>query len=114
MEKNQEDMDAIVEYLKTGPQNLASFDYKDWDNETTEKVMSIIRNTVPDGRLVNEIIAGAGLSTNASSAAPATKSNEFFAEASSTNVGSTSTKAQPNTSSTPTPASSLDDLYADL
>jgi hypothetical protein len=114
MEKNQEDMDSIVEYLKTGPQNLASFDYKDWDNETTEKVMSIIRNTVPDGRLVNEIIAGAGLSTNASSAAPATKSNEFFAEASSTNVGSTSTKAQPNTSSTPTPASSLDDLYADL
>jgi len=114
MEKNQEDMDAIVEYLKTGPQNLASFDYKDWDNETTEKVMSIIRNTVPDGRLVNEIIAGAGLSTNSSDAAPATKSNEFFAEASSTNVGSTSTKAQPNTSSTPTPASSLDDLYADL
>ena len=114
MEKNQEDMDAIVEYLKTGPQNLASFDYKDWDNETTEKVMSIIRNTVPDGRLVNEIISGAGLSTNVSSAEPTTKSNDFFNEASSTSVGSTSTKAQPNTSSTPTPASSLDDLYADL
>jgi hypothetical protein len=115
MEKNQEDMDSIVEYLKTGPQNLASFDYKDWDNETTEKVMSIIRNTVPDGRLVNEIISGAGLSTNASSApAAATKSNDFFNEASSTSVGSTPTKAQPNTSSAPTPASSLDDLYADL
>jgi hypothetical protein len=77
--------------------------------------MSIIRNTVPDGRLVNEIISGAGLSTNASSApAAATKSNDFFNEASSTSVGSTPTKAQPNTSSTPTPASSLDDLYADL
>ena len=57
---------------------------------------------------------GAGLSTNVSSAEPTTKSNDFFNEASSTSVGSTSTKAQPNTSSTPTPASSLDDLYADL
>jgi hypothetical protein len=54
-EKNQDDMNAILEYLKTGPQNLGSFDYKDWDDETTNKVMSIIRNTVPDGRLVNDI-----------------------------------------------------------
>ena len=102
MEKNQEDMDAIVEYLKTGPQNLASFDYKDWDNETTEKVMSIIRNTVPDGRLVSEVLGGAATSSNSYSSPAASVSSstqEFFNEASSTNVGSTPTKVQ--TSSSP-------------
>ena len=120
-EKNQTDMDAILEYLKTGPQNLGSFDYKDWDDETTNKVMSIIRNTVPDGRLVNDILAGAGVSSNASTSRPASspvqgssQTNDFFNEASSTNVGSTPTKTQPSSSPASNTASSLDDLYADL
>ena len=52
MEKSKGDMEKIVEYLKTGPQNLSSFDYKDWDDALTEKVMSIIRSTVPDGRVI--------------------------------------------------------------
>ena len=125
MEKTQDDMNTIVEYLKTGPQNLSSFDYKDWDNETTEKVMGIIRNTVPDGRLVSEIIGGASISTNVSSSNepqntnPVSSSNSstqnFFDEATSTGVGSGgSSKVQQNTTSSPSTASSLDDLYADL
>jgi hypothetical protein len=116
MEKNQDDMNAIVEYLKTGPQNLTSFDYKDWDNETTEKVMSIIRNTVPDGRLVSEVLGGAATSSNSNYSAPSAPSStqEFFNEASSTNVGSTQTKVQAPSSPSPSSASSLDDLYKDL
>ena len=120
-EKNQDDMNAILEYLKTGPQNLGSFDYKDWDDETTNKVMSIIRNTVPDGRLVNDILSGAGMSSNASASKPASspaqtssQTNDFFNEASSTNVGSTPTKTQPSPAPASNNASSLDDLYADL
>jgi hypothetical protein len=120
-EKNQDDMNAILEYLKTGPQNLGSFDYKDWDDETTNKVMSIIRNTVPDGRLVNDILAGAGVSSNASSSRPASspaqtssQTNDFFNEASSTNVGPTPTKTQSSPAPASNTASSLDDLYADL
>jgi hypothetical protein len=120
-EKNPDDMNAILEYLKTGPQNLGSFDYKDWDDETTNKVMSIIRNTVPDGRLVNDILAGAGVSSNASTSRPASspaqsssQTNDFFNEASSTNVGSTPTKTQISPSPASNTASSLDDLYADL
>jgi hypothetical protein len=120
-EKSPDDMNAILEYLKTGPQNLGSFDYKDWDDETTNKVMSIIRNTVPDGRLVNDILAGAGVSSNASTSRPASspaqsssQTNDFFNEASSTNVGSTPTKTQISPAPASNTASSLDDLYADL
>jgi hypothetical protein len=120
-EKSPDDMNAILEYLKTGPQNLGSFDYKDWDDETTNKVMSIIRNTVPDGRLVNDILAGAGVSSNASTSRPesspaqsSSQTNDFFNEASSTNVGSTPTKTQISPAPASNTASSLDDLYADL
>ena len=35
MEKNQSDMKTIMEYLETGPKNLSSFDYKDWDDDVT-------------------------------------------------------------------------------
>ena len=116
MEKNQDDMAAIVEYLKTGPQNLGSFEYRDWDNETTEKVMAIIRNTVPDGRMVSEILGGAPSSSNSapSYSAPQTSAQEFFSEASSTSVGSGSSKTSSPSSSAPSSASSLDDLYKDL
>lgn len=123
MEKTQSDMDTIVDFLKTGPQNLASFDYKDWDHETTERVMNIIRNTVPDGRLVNEIIGGASapVNTNPAYTTPVTnttnsQSQNFHSEVTSTSVGSEgSSKAQPSKKpASNNAASSLDDLYADL
>ena len=117
MEKNQDDMAAIVEYLKTGPQNLGSFEYRDWDNETTEKVMTVIRNTVPDGRMVSEILGGAASSSNSTSqsySAPQSTTQDFFTEASSTSVGSGSSKTQTQSSPASSSASSLDDLYKDL
>ncbi len=124
MEKNQSDMNTIMEYLKTGPKNLSSFDYKDWDDALTEKVMGVIRNTVPDGRLVNEIMSGVNTTSSSSSQtysspAPAqqTTSNSLYEEASSTKVGSDPVpvvNSGINRPSAPTTASSLDDLYADL
>jgi hypothetical protein len=124
MEKNQSDMNTIMEYLKTGPKNLSSFDYKDWDDALTEKVMGVIRNTVPDGRLVNEIMSGVNTTSSSSSqtyssTAPTqqTTSNSLYEEASSTKVGSDPVpvvNSGINRPSAPTTASSLDDLYADL
>lgn len=124
MEKNQEDMNSIMEYLKTGPKNLGSFEYKDWDDALTEKIMGVIRNTVPDGRLVNEIMSGVNTSSpaptqsySAPAAAQQATSNSLYEEASSTRVG---TNPSPpvstglNRPAAPTTASSLDDLYADL
>jgi len=124
MEKNQSDMKTIMEYLETGPKNLSSFDYKDWDDALTEKIMGVIRNTVPDGRLVNEIMSGVNTTSSSnsqtySSPAPTsqTTSNSLYEEASSTKVGSDPAPAVNtgiNRPAAPTTASSLDDLYADL
>lgn len=123
MDKNQDDMNTIIEYLKTGPDNLTSFDYKDWDDETTDKVMRIIRNTVPDGRLVNEVMAGVNTPTTSHAPVSAPQvsqstSNSIYEEASSTKVGSdpvqTKAEASFKQPSAPESASSLDDLYADL
>jgi hypothetical protein len=130
MEKNQEDMATIMKYLEEGPKNLITFDYKDWDENMTEKVMRVIRQTVPDGRLVNEILAGVNVASSPASSqvtnvpAPnpistnsSSSSNNLYEEASSTKVGR---QPEPevntgiNRPSAPTTASSLDDLYADL
>jgi hypothetical protein len=122
MEKTQTDMEQIVEYLKTGPQNLVSFDYKDWDDEMTDKVMTVIRNTVPDGRLINEVTGGANKASAPSRQAPPpspTQSAPPVAQTPSSDVDDffKSTSA-PTSSPAPkkaeTSSSSLDDLYADL
>jgi hypothetical protein len=128
MKKTQEDMKTILDYLNEGPKNLTSFDYKDWDDEVTEKVLGVIKNTVPEARLVNEIISGVSSSSPKSSAPPKSESrpapaqnsepvNDFFAEANQTKVGSakkeTSEPEAPRNSSGSS-MSSLEDLYNDL
>jgi hypothetical protein len=90
----------------------------------TEKIMGVIRNTVPDGRLVNEIMSGVNTTSSSnsqtySSPAPTSQatSNSLYEEASSTKVGSDPAPAVNtgiNRPAAPTTASSLDDLYADL
>lgn len=129
MKKTQEDMKNILDYLNEGPKNLASFDYKDWDDELTDKVLSVIKNTVPEQRLINEIVSGVNSASPKSSAQPRTESrpaaqpqtsepeNDFYAEANQTKVGSakketSEPQAPRNTSSSS--MSSLEDLYNDL
>jgi hypothetical protein len=118
MQKNQADMNTILEYLKTVPENLTQFDYRDWDDAMTERVMNVIRNSVPDGRLVNEVMSGVNMSPSKPAASkPTSTSSEIFEEASYTKVG-----AQPEPAKdqgivrpeAPETSSSLDDLYADL
>jgi hypothetical protein len=112
-------MNAILEYLNEGPKNLTSFDYKDWDDEMTDKVMSVIKNTVPEARIVNEIIGG--VSTSSTKSAPSTSSNssnDIYAEAAHTKVGSSAKREEPAQTESPsrasTSSSSLEDLYNDL
>jgi hypothetical protein len=119
MEKTKGDMEKIVEYLKTGPQNLASFDYKDWDDALTDKVMSIIRSTVPDGRVISDIMSGVSTaSSTTSSAAPVKESSDFFNEVSSTKTSAAMKSNEDFLAPPPKPSSSssssLEDLYADL
>jgi hypothetical protein len=125
MQKNKEDMDVILSYLNEGPKNLTSFDYKDWDDDLTNKVMSVIRNSVPEQRVVNEVLSGvsnnSSSSYNAKSSGSANQSyskpesnstSEIYEEASQTMVSGHDKGSQQN-SYTSSPGS-LDDLYADL
>jgi hypothetical protein len=118
MKKNQDDMNSILEYLNEGPKNLTSFDYKDWDDEMTDKVMSVIKNTVPEERIINEIIGG--VSSAPTKSAPSSSSNDIYAETTQTKAGSSVKKEEParseapSRSSTSSSSSSLEDLYNDL
>ena len=115
MKKNQEDMDKILEYLNNGPRNLSAFDYKDWDDEVTDKVMSVIRNTVPEQRIINEIVGG--VNSAASKPNPvhqSSTSSQMLEDVSNTKVGGQTQKDVPSESSSAASSASLDDLYADL
>lgn len=134
MKKTKEDMAKITEYLKTGPQNLGEFAYKEWDEETQEKVMRVIRNTVPDGRVISEVASGVNASPAAKSSPKQNSAkpqktdeldeflggessdqeeNSFHDELKDTKVSSDTTpKASAKKVTKPT--SSLDDLYNDL
>jgi hypothetical protein len=118
--KTEEDREKIVQYLKTGPQDLDKHDYKDWTEEENEKIMRIIRNTIPDGRLVSDIIGG----MNSDSKSEITSSSDSFFEEtkSSSSISSKpsngffeeSTESTAPKSSGKKSSPSLDDLYNDL
>lgn len=138
MKKTKEDMAKITEYLKTGPQNLSEFAYKEWDEETQEKVMRVIRNTVPDGRVISEVSAGLNSSSSSFSPSSPSKSNPpkpqkkneldeflgggseeeeentFHDELKDTRVSSDTTPPKSSAKKTTKSTSSLDDLYNDL
>jgi len=56
VEKTEEGKIKVIEYLKTGPSDLDKFEYRDWTPEENDKIMRIIRNTIPDLRIVSEIL----------------------------------------------------------
>lgn len=125
MQKSQDDMNKILEYLNEGPKNLISFDYKEWDDETTERVMTVIRNTVPEARVVNEILGSVGASSSSysakSSAPSAPTTSSIYNDVNNTKVTSTKKEelvSEEKTQQAPPKAtsggSSLEDLYQDL
>ena len=115
VEKTEEGRDSVTTYLKTGPLDLDKFDYNDWSSEEHDKIMRIIRNTIPDGRLVAEIIGG---SADSKPSAPAESSDSFFEEAnergSTSNFEEEAPAAKPAKTPTKKASPSLDDLYNDL
>jgi hypothetical protein len=120
VERNEKSKKAITDYLKTGPLDLDKYDYKDWTEEEHEKITKIIRNTVPDGRVISEII---GASVDSKSTSSST-SNDFFEEAKPKSASSAKKpaddffddedKKEAPKSSGKKSSPSLDDLYSDL
>lgn len=111
VEKTEEGREMVTKYLKTGPLDLDKYDYNDWSEEETDKIMRIIRNTIPDGRMVSEII---GSSVDSKPSGAPVSVDDIYEEASSrTSVSSedsTPKESKPSKKSAP----SLDDLYNDL
>jgi hypothetical protein len=55
MEKTQENLGKIVEHLKANSPDLSKYDFREWDEDTTNFVNTVIKNTVPKGKLVESI-----------------------------------------------------------
>ena len=114
MKKTKEDMETILSYLNEGPKNLSSFDYKDWDEELTEKVMNVIRNTVPEQRVINEIVGGVAASKSTPEPRVSSSSN-IYEDVTQTKVAGVQEKSEPVSNTyTDNSTNSLEDLYADL
>lgn len=81
IEKTEEGRVKVINYLKTGPSDLDKNDYKDWTEDETQKIMKIIRNTIPDLRVVSDII-GSNPDSHSSTSAPknSSASEDFFEE----------------------------------
>jgi hypothetical protein len=119
VEKSEADQKRIVDYLKTGPQDLVEkYDYKEWTDEERDKIMSIIRNTVPDGRMLSDILSGSPDSKSTPAAsnnnplkkeAKKEEAEDFFGGAASLEEAAPAKSSAPKSS-----GNSLDDLYNDL
>jgi hypothetical protein len=117
--RDEESRNRIVEYLKTGPQDLEKYDFREWTEDENDKIMKIVRNTIPDGRMVAEILGG---SPNTGSGKTSTSADDFLGGGSSVStqinqpVGDEffGTGSEAPVNSAPKNAPSLDDLYSDL
>ena len=50
IKQNPQDMAKFVEFLKANSPDLSKYDYKEWDDDTRNKVKSVIEHTVPSMR----------------------------------------------------------------
>ena len=55
LQQTQQDMARFVEFLKTSSPDLSNYDYKEWTDDVREKVKSVVENTVPSMRTVENI-----------------------------------------------------------
>jgi len=116
LEKTEAGSKLFVDYLKTGPSDLVKYDYKEWSEEDREKIMAIIRNLVPDGRIISDILSSAGVSNKTSYSAPreevSSSREDLLAGAGLEESQFEEAPAKKGGKASAT--SSLEDLYADL
>jgi hypothetical protein len=114
VEKTAEWAEKISTYLKTGPQDLEKFDFKEWSEEEFDKITRIIRNTVPDGRLVSEIIGSGSVDSKPASSNSVDNFYEEANQRTTTVSNDTEVEAPKSAPKASKAAPSLDDLYNDL
>lgn len=109
--KTKEDMAKVLNWLKEGSPELDKYEYKDWTDEVTEKVHRAIKNIIPDGRLVEQILSSAKSDRPTTGTPSASKDvsheiDEVSSVAKESPATSTKTEKAGN--------GGMDDLYADL
>ena len=55
VERDEEGMKKILEYLQTASPDLEKYDFQEWDEDTTQYVNNVVANTVPGGRMASEV-----------------------------------------------------------
>ena len=119
VEKTKEDMAKVVEYLTKNSPDLEKYDYKEMDEEQTNKLNAFIRTVVPDGRVIDSLIGDGNSDAPVSNSASAsfednpsksTKSNDFFTETEQAQEAPKASKEKKAAKASPT----MDDLYSDL
>jgi len=117
VERTEEGREIVTNFLNTGPLDIEKYDYSDWDDEENEKIMRIIRNTIPDGRMVSEII---GSSSDSKPVSASASVDSFYEDANNrtstqeTNDSENAAPAKEVKAPAKKSAPSLDDLYNDL
>jgi hypothetical protein len=121
LEKTEEGKTKVMDYLKNGPQNLEDYDYKEWSDSDRDRIHTIIRNIVPDGRMIADVInspvdakpSNGSYTSSPAPSKPAKKAEDDFFGSDSSNESEApiQTSKKPSSSSS---SSSLEDLYADL
>lgn len=114
--KSKEDMAKVLNWLKEGSPELDKYEYKDWSDEVTEKVHRAIKNIIPDGRLVEQILSAAKSDRPSGSASV---SYDDVPQARNVSheideVSSIAKKDMTTSTKTEKAAGGMEDLYADL
>lgn len=119
IQKTKEDMTRVVEYLKNNSPELEKYDYKEWTDETHDRVLNVIRRTIPDARLVEQIIGGGAKVGSKPAATQASADDVLGTSTPSQSAPQTSFDSLTETPKAEAPksgggVSSLDDLYNNL
>lgn len=107
IQKTKEDMERVLNWLRESSPDLSAYEYKEWTDETHNKVIKAINNILPQGKMTEEILNEASKDRSAAPkpvASAADAVNEVIKAAEPA-----APAKQPQSA-----AKNLDDLYAGL
>lgn len=55
LEKSPENIQRIATFLKENSPDLSKYDFREWDDDTMQFVMTVVKNTIPKGKVIESI-----------------------------------------------------------
>lgn len=74
IDRDETKPEDIIKWLETSSPNLEAYYYKKWDDQIVEFVNEAIKNTVPNGRIIEDAISTSKSKSSASSSEKSTSS----------------------------------------